>query len=120
MWNIGRSYNDLDDTFRIHSYIGETRGLGVVLKEEEAYRACDSVENLDEGEHGNDSMKDGQGALEEVYFPSLDSARSTFYAGNISLYIGGKSSLLIQVTEFEIRVIDILTTYPLCSLHLVS
>jgi len=115
MWNIRRSFNDLDDTFIIQSYVGETRVLGVVLKEEEECIARDGVENMDEGEHGNDSMEGGEGTLEEVYIPSLDSARSTLYAGNVSLDIDSKSSLLIQVTEFEIRVIDILTTNPLCT-----
>jgi len=98
MWNVRKSFNDMDDAFLIQSYVGETRILGVAVDVEGEESDMDDVE---------DSSSVGA-TLEEVEIPGIDAGSSTLFAGNIASHsCNSSSSLIIQITESEVRVVDL-------------
>ena len=101
MWSVRKMAWDVDDAFLIQSYVGETRILGVSV-EQEGEKEEEDV-SLDE----EASEEGGDGSLEEVEIVGMDSARSTIYAGNVALNSNENSSLIIQVTQVQIRLLDL-------------
>lgn len=91
MWNVRKSFHDVDDAFLIQSYVGETRILGVVADD-------DDVEDA----------SDGSATLEEVDITGFDSSRTTLFAGNVFVDSESDLSLMIQITEGEIRLISLM------------
>ena len=93
MWNIRKYFNDTNDTFLVQSYVGETRILGVENDEEELETA--------------DSDDIGGITLAEIDVDGIDCSCSTLYAGNISSGPHSNSPFIIQITETEIRLINL-------------
>ena len=121
MWNIRKSFHDLDDAFLIQSYVGETRILGVVMDTDE-----DHTVDEDEDEVIVDATQDdasGVGAtLAEMTMGGIDSGTSTLFTGNILAGLGSTdagaeledhASLVVQITESQIRLIALLPTNSL-------
>ena len=99
MWSVRKMAWDVDDAFLIQSYVGETRILGVSVENEEEKEDVSLDEEMSE--------EGGDGSLEEVEIAGLDSARSTLYAGNVALNSNKNSTLMIQITQVEIRLLDL-------------
>ncbi len=91
MWNLRKSFADEDDSYLIQSYVGETRILGI--EEDE------SGENIDDEEVS--------ASLAEVSIPDFVVNKSTLFVGNISIESVGDKSLVLQVTDSEIRVLSL-------------
>ena len=97
MFNIRKSYHDVDDAYLIQSYVGETRVLGVVIESDDD----GDLQDLDQSE---DTSEIGA-TLEEVEIVGINSHSTTLFAGN--LYSEGSSSLIVQITETEIKIVDL-------------
>lgn len=94
MWNIRKSFHDNDDAFLIQSYVGETRILGVVEEEEN-------------GEEKSEDGGEAGATLAEVSISNFDATKTTLFAGNIILEASSDHTVMIQVTESEIRLISL-------------
>jgi len=97
MWNVRKSFWDVDDSYLIQSYVGETRILGVVSDDED-----EVIEDVDD-----DEESEGGGAtLAEVNITGIDAATSTLFVGNVCVDDCGDSSLMVQITQRQIRLIS--------------
>jgi len=119
MWNIRKSFHDSDDAYLIQSYVGETRILGVVVNNDEDDQHGDKDNVLDT----TDESSEVGATLEEVEIEGIDAERSTLFAGNIccasanvaSATNDTYSSLMVQITEREVRIIDLVNASMACS-----
>ncbi len=93
MWSIASPTQEEKDIYLIQSYVGETRVLGLSNQK-------DVMSGYDDEEE--------EAVLEEVSIAGLDSGRSTLYAGNAT-FENGTNSVLVQITELQVRVIDLTT-----------
>lgn len=100
MWNVRKSFHDKDDAFLIQSYVGETRILGVVVNDD------------DEDISGEDSHDENEvsASLAEVNIEGFDSSTSTLFAGNVSLDSKSDASIMVQITEKEVRLISLVAS----------
>lgn len=94
MWNVRKSFQDNDDAYLIQSYVGETRILGVVQGDEN-------------GEEISEDDAETGATLAEVNISDFDATKTTLYAGNVMLESSTAQTLMIQVTESEIRLISL-------------
>lgn len=101
MWNVRKSFYDNDDAFLIQSYVGETRILGVVEEEES-------------GEDSEDGGEAGA-TLAEVSISGFDETKTSLFAGNIMGDPSSDRTVIIQVTESEIRLISLIGSKCLAS-----
>ena len=90
MWPLRQKFDDINDSYLVQSFVGETRVLGATMV---------SVE--DETMEGNDedSSEEPYGSLEEVVLPGFESSTSTLFVCNL------KGDRFIQITETEVRLI---------------
>ncbi len=104
MWNIRKKFHDQDDSFLIQSYVGETRILGVVSDDED-----DDDEVIEDvsGDNEEGDASDSGATLTEVNIAGLDSGRTTLFAGNVHVDGSIDTSLMVQITPAEIRLISI-------------
>ena len=93
MWSIKNKFHDTNDSYLMQSYLGETRILGVVIDEMQ----IDDDDNEKSSTHGN---------LEEVSILAFDLSRTTLFVGNVAVP-DETSSLVVQVTDTEVHLIDI-------------
>jgi len=110
MWSLRQKFHDEDDSFLLQSYVGETRILGVTMEEDDGGDADGDVEieeDEQEDEEDDDSEEEVGGTLEEKQIIGVDSGRSTLFAGNVSLLSTTDSSLMIQITDMEVRLINL-------------
>jgi len=120
MWSVRGGFGDGDDAFLVQSYVGETRVLGVAVEVEDGDGDREEGIGMDDGEEEEEEECTG-GTLEERVLPGLDSDRSTLYAGNVApgACEGCSESLLLQITEVGVRIIDTSPTpggvNPLCT-----
>lgn len=91
MWSIRKTFHDSEDTYILQSFVSETRILGVVL---------DNDVTLDDGE-------DTTAILAETQIMGIDDSKSTLFATNVFMKHCSDSSLMIQVTEKEVRLVSI-------------
>ncbi len=103
MFNIRKSFHDLDDAYLIQSYVGETRILGVAVEID--------VDDLDETEDSTE----GGATLEEVEIDGIDSQNTTLFAGNLFTQDRSNSSLIMQITDTEVRIVDLERAAVVCS-----
>lgn len=93
MWSIRKSFHDSDDSFILQSFVAETRILGVTSDND------DALNDEDEGEVG--------ATLAEMNLTGIDATKSTLFAINILLDSYADESLLVQITENEVRVVSV-------------
>ncbi len=104
LWNIRKNVNDIDDAFLIQSYVGETRVLGI-----------DTEDDSDMGDLDNSGACGGGATLAEVDLDGIDPLSTTLYAGNVSVGPDDNSSLIVQVTEKEVRLINLEAQGTVCT-----
>ena len=107
IWNVRKSFWDVDDSYLIQSYVGETRILGVVSDEGDYGDEDEVIEDVG----GDDSYgSEGGGAtLAEVNVTGIDAATSTLFVRNVYVNVdnGGDSSLMVKITQRQIRLISV-------------
>ena len=107
IWNVRKSFWDVDDSYLIQSYVGETRILGVVSDDGN----YDDEDEVIEDVGGDDSYgSEGGGAtLAEVNVTGIAAATSTLFVGNVYVNVdnGGDSSLMVKITQRQIRLISV-------------
>lgn len=113
MWNIRRSFDDVQDSYLVQSFVGETRVLGVASSndqnEDGNIAMVDDMEDAklsasdqddtkmrDDDDEGEDVAEAG-GTLEEVFLPGLESNASTLHVNNV---VG---NLFLQITDSQVR-----------------
>ena len=104
MWSIRKSFYDSDDAYLIQSYVGETRILGVLIDESDI---VDLEEDSEEQKGGT--------SIEEVEIDGIDASTSTLFAGNVITSNSEDSSIIIQITEQEVRLIDLDCATDVCT-----
>lgn len=92
MWSIRKSFNDSEDSFILQSFVAETRILGVAIDDDDAL---------------NEEGEEGGATLAEMDLPGIDATKSTLFAVNVLSDSIMDDSLMIQITENEVRVVSI-------------
>lgn len=93
MWSIRKSFHDSEDSFILQSFVAETRILGVTSDND------DALNEEDEEEVG--------ATLAEMDVAGIDATKSTLFAINVLSDGHTDESLMVQITENEVRVVSI-------------
>ena len=100
MWSLRQVYKDVNDTYLVQSFVGQTRVLGVTLTQGDDGDEDGGGDDEDKVMTGEEEAEEEQfGSLEEVVLPGLESNASTLYVGNLL------NDRILQITETEIRLI---------------
>ena len=94
MWSVRAHYADVQDSYLLQSFVGQTRVLGVTTSTGE-----DSQE--EEGEDASEEEEAG-GTLEEATIEGLEANATSLYIGNVQ-----SGDRLLQITEQEVRLISL-------------